>query len=189
MTEFKITPAQEAVLHELWRKGQTDNYEHLAHMRGDVLLMSADGDETDVRFPEGYTRNIRRGDVILHNHPTVLNSFSNADLAAGAYRGTDSYIITEDQSMYFSRPLTDVDAFIDSWELTNELLHDVTFEAFRATNVDYCDACSTRLATNDAHFLNLFLAKIGVIEYSYRLSETTQKIVDAVKGYAASKAQ
>lgn len=187
MNEQKLvlSPAEEAVMMRLWEKGRDGN-EHLAHLRGDVLLNEADGDDGSVRFEHDYSATkILRGDTIAHNHPLVLNSFSNQDIYNGAYFGTKSLVITEDKSIYSVRPIATLETIETFWELSNILISGVTRDAFKEAGVLHCEHdCHERFATNGAHYVNLLLAKQGLIEYSYRLAEKTEAIVSAVREVA-----
>lgn len=187
MADFKISAAQESVLLHLWEKGR-DGKEHLAHMRGDEVLFESDGDDVAVRFPEGYTKNIKPGDAVLHNHPIVLNSFSNVDLYNGAHFGVTSFVITEDKSIYRADPLHPQESLIIDWELSNLLVGRIANMAYEEAGVLHSDdTTNERFATNSAHFTNLFLSKVGAIEYTYRLAEPTQKIIDAVTKVAKAR--
>lgn len=187
MNEQKLvlSAAEETVMLRLWEKGR-DGKEHLAHMRGDKLLNEADGTNDMVHFEEGYsTKNILPGDTIAHNHPLVLNSFSNQDIYNGAYFHTKSLVITEDKSIYSVRPLANVETIENYWELSHILIAGVTRDAFKEAGVLHCEHdCKERFATNGAHYVNLLLAKQGLIEYSYRLAEKSQEIADKIREVA-----
>ena len=191
---FFLPPAQELQLEELWAMTQKDGNEHLAHMRGDVTLKIAHGDDGAVTMGDDqYFENVvKPGDWCLHTHPS-LSSFSNGDLYLAAQHNLhlNAAVITHDKSVFYAKPLVD-DAFDleAAWSMAYVMLSKqsrshlkkagavLTPDAFHHAARD---SANSQVEMSEAHYLNLWLAKEGLIEYNFRPGDMTKEVFALVK--------
>lgn len=170
MNQWHTLPELDNGVHEALQKvyelGAANKKEHLIWLRGGKQMGLYHGDELAVRAP---VRLMRPGDEVVHNHPG-LQSLSNTDISLASENETVIYAITEDKSIYRAvSKVPDMLLAAAMFRLENVIHKSGLQDIFLSSNV---------AKPNLAHWANLQLAKVGVLDYTYAINEPSQQMYE-----------
>lgn len=170
---MELEPGVRQAADKVRELGKQDGNEHMVVLRDGVEVLTLHGDKDSIRMND-YVSSFKPGDVLVHNHPHVLNSLSNMDfLSAKQINAKCIYAVTED-SIYRGN-------LIDKWMslfFANMKMENTYLKLLPVFEQPLLTVSAGAL--NTSHWLNVELAKQGEIEYSFELGPKTQAMVDEV---------
>lgn len=182
---MELTNGERAAIDKVLALFKERGNEHVVILRDDKEIRVIHGNAESVSLSDAIDKgDLKEGDTLIHNHPG-LNSLSNVDIGMGARNGLKAVfaVATKDQSVYKATmnrkgPLQAALLWLSQESIFRMLLSEEVMQV--ASELDMQRDPSDPSGFNEAHWINLRMAKDGWFDYEYQLGDVTQKIVDGL---------
>lgn len=182
---MELTNGERAAIDKVLALFKERSNEHVVILRNDEPIRVIHGEAEHVSLGNAIDKgDLKEGDTLVHNHPG-LNSLSNVDIGMAVRNGLKAVfaVATTDQSVYKATitrkgPLQSALLWLSQESLFRYLLTDEVQQV--ASELGMQRDPSDPNGFNEAHWLNLRMARDGWFDYEYQLGSVTQKIVDGL---------